>query len=83
MHSLNRADTGLKPRLVISVPPVATTADAFGVRRLGSRVIRIVSTSLLGAQDEHPFHVPGHGHKLPLAAHLIDPTQHELPEAHH
>ena len=38
--------------------------------------------SLGCGQGEHPLHVPGHGHKTPFAAHLIDPAQEKLPEAH-
>ena len=40
-------------------------------------------TSLLGAKDEHPLDVPGHGHKSPFAANPVNAAQHELPEAHH
>ena len=25
-----------------------------------------------GAKGEHPLQIPGHGHKAPLAAHLVD-----------
>jgi hypothetical protein len=83
MHSVNRADRGLEPRVVISALPVAAAAAVRGLRRLGSRTMKTVSTSLSRTKDERPFHVPGHGHKIQFAAHLIDPTRHELPEAHH
>ena len=33
-----------------------------------------------GCEDEHPLHVPGHGHEVPLAANVVDPTQQELAE---
>jgi hypothetical protein len=44
---------------------------------------KAVLTSLLGAKDEHPLDVPGHGHKSPFAANPVNAAQHELPEAHH
>src|SRR5665811_996504 len=47
------------------------------------RTRKIVFTSLLGTKDKHPLDVPGHGHKSPFAANPVDPTQQELPEAHH
>src|ERR1700755_3583802 len=37
---------------------------------------------LLGGEDEHAFHVPGHGHEVPLTTDLIQSAQHELPETH-
>jgi len=30
--------------------------------------------SVCAGQDEHPLHVPGHGHEVPLTAHIVDPT---------
>ena len=36
-----------------------------------------------GAKDEHPLHIPGHGHKAPLAADTVDPAQQKLAEAQH
>src|ERR1700726_1348099 len=42
----------------------------------------ILFASLVGGEDEHPFHVPSHGHEVPLAPDVIDSTQHELSEAH-
>jgi hypothetical protein len=44
---------------------------------------KAVSTSLLGAKDEHPLDVPRHGHKSPFAANQVNAAQHELPETHH
>ena len=41
----------------------------------------ILFASLVGGEDEHPFHVPSYGHEVPLAPDVIDSTQHELPEA--
>src|SRR6201999_2071778 len=38
--------------------------------------------SARGLQDEHPFHVPGHGHEVPLAPDVVYSSQQELPEAH-
>jgi hypothetical protein len=35
------------------------------------------------AQGEQPLHVPSHGDRAPPAPHTVDPTQQELPEAHH
>ena len=33
-------------------------------------------------QDEQTFHVPSHGHEVPLAPDVIDSSRHELPQAH-
>ena len=35
------------------------------------------------AEDEHPLHIPRHGHKAPLAADTVDPAQQELAKAQH
>src|ERR1700759_5198542 len=36
-----------------------------------------------GAEDEHPLHIPGQGHKAPLTADTVDPAQQKLAEAQH
>src|SRR6516162_10120579 len=33
-------------------------------------------------QGEHPLHIPGHGHKAPLASHIVEPAQEKLVESH-
>ena len=42
----------------------------------------ILFASLVGGEDEHPFHVPSHGHEVPLAPDVVDSSQQKLPEAH-
>jgi hypothetical protein len=37
--------------------------------------------SLGGLKGEHPLHVPGHGHKASLAAHLVEPAEQKLSES--
>src|ERR1700726_3266052 len=49
--------------------------------RLG-RWKNLLFALLLGGEDEHAFHVPGHGHEFPLTTDLIQSAQHELPETH-
>ena len=39
--------------------------------------------SVCAGQDEHPLHVPRHGHEVPLAAHIVEATQQELAEPEH
>ena len=34
-------------------------------------------------QDKHALQVPGQGHKVPLTADVIEPTQQELAESQH
>ena len=34
-----------------------------------------------GAEGEHPFNNPGHGHEAPLAAHLVEHAERELTES--
>ena len=36
--------------------------------------------SVCDRKDEHPLHVPGHGHEAPLAADMIEPAEQELAE---
>ena len=38
---------------------------------------------LSGFQGEHPLHIPGHGHKAPFAAHIVQAAQQKLAESQH
>jgi hypothetical protein len=68
---------------VVNTVPSAATKAIFALWLGLPHTKRTACPSLLGAKDEHPFDVPGHGHKSPFTANPVDPTQHELPEAHH
>src|SRR5271154_3962989 len=36
-----------------------------------------------GVEDEHPLHIPRHGHKAPLATHFFESAQRKLTESEH
>src|SRR5271169_2846768 len=75
--SARRGAIGRQPIMsrLASGPPILI------VGRLGWHRESPRPASLDGAKGEHPLHVPGHGHKAPLAPSPVQPTQQKLPEA--
>jgi hypothetical protein len=72
-----------QPLVAVRAVPHVATAVISGPWRTGFDLKRTRFASRLGAKGEQALHVPGHGHKTPFAANLVDSAQQELPETHH
>jgi hypothetical protein len=72
-----------QPLVAVHAVPQVATAVISGPWCAGFDTKRTRFSSRLGAKGEQALHVPGHGHKTPFAANLVDSAQQELPEPHH
>jgi hypothetical protein len=72
-----------QPPMAVGAVPHVATAIISSPWRFGLYAKRTCFSSRLRAKGEQALHVPGHGHKTPFAANLVDSAQQELPEAHH